>query len=70
MNVSLVNGGKGEFTVLVDGREVTGKGDSLPDVSEVMDAEAVGMVRTMMTDDHKASSIAFVEKRQPVFKGR
>ena len=39
-------------------------------LSEVMDAEAVGMVRTMMTDDHKASSIAFVEKRQPVFKGR
>jgi len=24
----------------------------------------------MMTDDHKASSLAFVEKRQPVFKGR
>ncbi len=39
-------------------------------LSDVMDAEAVGMVRTMMTDDHKASSLAFVEKRQPVFKGR
>ena len=39
-------------------------------LSDVMDAEAVGMVRTMMTDDHKASSLAFVEKRQPIFKGR
>jgi 2-(1,2-epoxy-1,2-dihydrophenyl)acetyl-CoA isomerase len=39
-------------------------------LTEVMDAEAISMVRTMMTDDHKAASAAFVEKRAPVFKGR
>ena len=32
--------------------------------------EALHMVRTMMTDDHKAASAAFVEKRAPVFAGR
>ncbi len=39
-------------------------------LAQVMDAEAISMVRTMMTDDHKAASAAFVEKRAPVFKGR
>lgn len=39
-------------------------------LSEVMDAEAIHMVRTMMTEDHKAASLAFVEKRPPVFRGR
>ena len=39
-------------------------------LTEVMDAEAISMVRTMMTDDHKAASAAFVEKRAPIFKGR
>ena len=39
-------------------------------LSDVLDAEAVHMVRTMMTEDHKAASVAFVEKRPPVFKGR
>ena len=38
-------------------------------LSEVLDMEAAHMVRTMMTDDHKAASLAFVEKRPPVFKG-
>ncbi len=39
-------------------------------LSEVLDLEAMNMVRTMMTDDHKAASLAFVEKRAPVFAGR
>ncbi len=39
-------------------------------LSDVMDAEAIHMVRTMATDDHKAASLAFVEKRPPVFRGR
>ena len=39
-------------------------------LSEVLDLEAMNMVRTMMTDDHKAASQAFVEKRAPVFEGR
>ncbi len=37
--VELVEGQKGEFTVSVDGREVARKkGDSLPDVQEVLSA--------------------------------
>jgi 2-(1,2-epoxy-1,2-dihydrophenyl)acetyl-CoA isomerase len=39
-------------------------------LSDVMDAEAIHMVRTMMTEDHTAASLAFVEKRPPVFRGR
>lgn len=39
-------------------------------LAEVLDSEAIHMVRTMMTEDHKAASIAFVEKRAPVFQGR
>ncbi len=39
-------------------------------LSDVLDLEAVHMVRTMMTEDHKAASLAFVEKRPPVFNGR
>jgi 2-(1,2-epoxy-1,2-dihydrophenyl)acetyl-CoA isomerase len=39
-------------------------------LSEVLDLEAQNMVRTMMTEDHKAASAAFVEKRAPVFAGR
>jgi 2-(1,2-epoxy-1,2-dihydrophenyl)acetyl-CoA isomerase len=39
-------------------------------LSEVLDAEAIHMVRTMMTDDHKAASQAFVHKEKPVFEGR
>jgi 2-(1,2-epoxy-1,2-dihydrophenyl)acetyl-CoA isomerase len=38
-------------------------------LAEVLDLEAMHMVRTMMTDDHKAASRAFVEKRAPVFMG-
>jgi 2-(1,2-epoxy-1,2-dihydrophenyl)acetyl-CoA isomerase len=39
-------------------------------LTEVLDLEAAHMVRTMMTEDHKAASLAFVEKRPPVFQGR
>ncbi len=39
-------------------------------LSEVLDLEAMHMVRTITTEDHKAASIAFVEKRAPVFEGR
>ncbi|MGH7023797.1 MAG: enoyl-CoA hydratase [Caulobacteraceae bacterium] len=39
-------------------------------LAEVLDLEAMHMVRTFMTDDHKAATTAFVEKRPPVFQGR
>jgi 2-(1,2-epoxy-1,2-dihydrophenyl)acetyl-CoA isomerase len=39
-------------------------------LSEVLDLEALHMVRTMMTDDHKAAAQAFVDKAKPVFAGR
>ncbi len=39
-------------------------------LSDVMDAEAVHMVRTFHTEDHKAAAVAFVEKRKPHFSGR
>jgi 2-(1,2-epoxy-1,2-dihydrophenyl)acetyl-CoA isomerase len=39
-------------------------------LSEVLDLEAMHMVRTMMTDDHAQAAKAFVEKRAPAFAGR
>ena len=39
-------------------------------LSEVLDLEAMHMVRTMMTADHASAAQAFVEKRPPVFNGR
>ena len=39
-------------------------------LSDVFDLEAAHMMRTFMTEDHKAASIAFVNKEQPVFKGK
>jgi 2-(1,2-epoxy-1,2-dihydrophenyl)acetyl-CoA isomerase len=39
-------------------------------LSELLDLEALHMVRTMMTDDHRSAAQAFVEKRPPVFAGR
>lgn len=39
-------------------------------LGQVMDAEAIHLMRSMMTDDHKAASQAFVEKRSPKFQGR
>ena len=38
-------------------------------LSEVLDAEAIHMIRTFETDDHKGAAAAFVEKRAPQFKG-
>jgi 2-(1,2-epoxy-1,2-dihydrophenyl)acetyl-CoA isomerase len=39
-------------------------------LSELLDSEAPNMVRTMLTEDHKAASRAFVAKEKPVFQGR
>ncbi len=39
-------------------------------LSDVLDAEAVHMVRTFETEDHKGAAVAFVEKRPPRFEGR
>ncbi len=39
------------------------------DLATCLDAEAVAMARTMSTDDHKEAAAAFVEKRQPTFRG-
>jgi 2-(1,2-epoxy-1,2-dihydrophenyl)acetyl-CoA isomerase len=36
----------------------------------VLDLEAMHMVRTFMTEDHKGAAAAFVEKRAPEFHGR
>jgi 2-(1,2-epoxy-1,2-dihydrophenyl)acetyl-CoA isomerase len=39
-------------------------------LADVLDAEAIHMVRTFETSDHKAAAAAFVEKRAPTFDGR
>ncbi|MEI7444149.1 MAG: enoyl-CoA hydratase [Burkholderiales bacterium] len=39
-------------------------------LAETLDAEAIHMIRSFETDDHKASAKAFVEKRPPSFSGR
>ena len=39
-------------------------------LSDTLDAEAVHMIRTFETDDHKGAAKAFVEKRAPSFSGR
>jgi len=39
-------------------------------LSDVLDLEAMHMIRTFMTEDHKGAARAFVEKRPPQFKGR
>ena len=38
-------------------------------LQQALDAEAVAMVRTMSTADHKEAALAFVEKRPPRFTG-
>jgi 2-(1,2-epoxy-1,2-dihydrophenyl)acetyl-CoA isomerase len=39
-------------------------------LAETLDSEAIHMVRTFETDDHKGAARAFVEKRAPSFDGR
>ena len=39
-------------------------------LSDVFDLEAMHMVRSMMTKDHKAAAKAFVNKEAPIFKGK
>ena len=36
----------------------------------VLELESTHMVRTMMTDDHKAAAASFVSKTAPVFNAR
>ena len=39
-------------------------------LADVLDIEAIHMMRTFETDDHKGAAAAFVEKRAPQFNGR
>lgn len=39
-------------------------------LADVLDAEAIHMIRTFETSDHKGAAAAFVEKRAPSFEGR
>lgn len=39
------------------------------DLATALDAEAAAMVRTMSTADHREAAAAFVEKREPRFRG-
>ena len=39
-------------------------------LADVLDTEAIHMIRTFETEDHKGAAVAFVEKRAPQFKGR
>jgi 2-(1,2-epoxy-1,2-dihydrophenyl)acetyl-CoA isomerase len=39
-------------------------------LADVLDVEAIHMIRTFETDDHKGAAAAFVEKRAPRFAGR
>ena len=39
------------------------------DISTALDAEGIAMVTSMSTADHREAAAAFVEKREPVFRG-
>lgn len=38
-------------------------------LADTLDTEAIHMIRTFDTNDHKGAAVAFVEKRKPSFKG-
>ena len=38
-------------------------------LSDTLDTEAIHMIRTFETNDHKGAAAAFVEKRKPIFTG-
>ena len=38
-------------------------------LSDVLDGEAIHMIRTFETEDHKKATQAFLEKRAPEFVG-
>jgi len=40
------------------------------DLETCLDAEAVGMIQTSRSEDHREGATAFTEKRPPIFKGR
>jgi hypothetical protein len=42
VRVSVVDGSPGELTIAVDGAEVTRKGESLPEINEVVEAVRSG----------------------------
>ena len=39
-------------------------------LSQALDQEALHMMLSFRTEDHKEAAQAFVEKRRPVFKGK
>jgi 2-(1,2-epoxy-1,2-dihydrophenyl)acetyl-CoA isomerase len=39
-------------------------------LADTLDTEAMHMIRTFDTSDHKGAALAFVEKRKPTFKGQ
>ena len=42
----------------------------LGELGECLDMEVTHHIRTGLTEDHREAAAAFVEKREPVFKGR
>ena len=40
------------------------------DVDDCLDLEATHHIHTGLTEDHREATRAFVDKREPVFKGR
>jgi 2-(1,2-epoxy-1,2-dihydrophenyl)acetyl-CoA isomerase len=49
-------------------KENINKGSTM-DFASALDQEAMNMQLSGMTQDHQEAARAFVEKRQPVFKG-